>query len=100
MSDENYTPSNTPAPKAPYETLKDGNLTVNLWKENGQHGAFLKSGGVNRTYTDQEGNVKHTRSLAGSENLRGANLLTQAHNRITAFKQQMSKRGPSPERER
>ena len=81
----------------PIETLRDGALKISIFRNRGEQGdsyAVLPS----RIYTDKEtGEVRETTSLAGSEPLRMAHLLTKSHERIAEFRNEM-KQARSTER--
>lgn len=90
----------TQAANRPYETLREGNLSVGLFEKQGKNGPFLQSSGVQKVYTDDQGLVRNTTSLSGSENLRGGHLLIKAHERCNAFKEQMRNQRQAQDRPR
>lgn len=65
----------------PIEIFRDGSLKASLWGNRNEHGVRYSVDLV-RSYTDAEGKWHDTRSLSGSELLRGARLLEQAYDRI------------------
>lgn len=84
----------------PLEVLRDGALRVAIFRNPGEHGdTYAMAPG--RIYTDKEtGEVREATSLAGSEPLRMAHLLTKGHERVNHFKQEAKRqtRPPAPDR--
>ena len=86
----------------PYDKVMDSDLSIALWKREGRHGPYLSSSGVEKTYEDDQGKLRITRSLSGvGEHLRAGKLHERASDRIVAFKDQMrADRAQSKDRER
>lgn len=70
-----------PSNNQPTETLRDGSLKASIWGNPGDNGVRYSVELV-RSYTDAEGKWHDSRSLSGSELLRGARLLEQAYDRV------------------
>lgn len=71
----------TPSNNRPIATLRDGGLKASIWA-NGHENWVRYSVDLFRSYTDEQGAWRDTRSLSGSELLRGARLLEQAYDRV------------------
>lgn len=83
----------------PVETLRDGALKLSIFRNTTERGESY-SMVPGRIYTDKEtGQVHEASSLAGSEPLRMAHLLTKGHDRVAAFRE-LAKRDKSPDRRR
>lgn len=68
----------------PVIEIRDGAIKVTVWPNDSEKGTFYSVELV-RSYKDGE-NWKESRSLSGGDVLRGANLLTLAHNEILHLK--------------
>ena len=87
----------------PFDKVSEGDLSIPLWKQEGQHGPYLTSSGVEKTYQDRETReFKTTRSLRGpGEHYRAARLQERAGDRIAQFREAMkAERKQDQERER
>lgn len=88
----------------PLQTLRDGAVSVKLWRqESDEHGAFV-SATIGRTYRDQAtGEYRESRSLSGTDMLKAQALLGEAHREAVKWRQYFREtereRGP-PEPER
>lgn len=88
----------------PVETLRDGALKLSIFRNRGEKGdSYAMVPG--RVYTDKEtGQTREASSLAGSEPLRMAHLLTKGHDRVAQFKEEMrqarSMERPAPSRDK
>src|SRR5262245_60257609 len=82
----------------PVETLRDGALKVAIFRNRGEkEDTYAMEPG--RLYTDKVGQTREAKSLAGSEALRMAHLLTKGHDRVTEIREQ-DKREKSSSRTR
>lgn len=83
----------------PVEILRDGALKLSIFRNSGEKGdSYAMVPG--RVYTDKEtGQAREASSLAGSEPLRMAHLLTKGHDRVADFREQ-AKRDKSQDRSR
>lgn len=66
----------------PTETIRDGSMKVDIWRNKTETGTLYNTNGVLRSYTDKDGKWHDTRSLTNSENLRASRLLALADIRI------------------
>lgn len=83
----------------PMETLRDGALKLSIFRNTSERGESY-SMVPGRIYTDKEtGQIREASSLAGSEPLRMAHLLTKGHDRVSDFREQ-AKREKSSGRDR
>jgi hypothetical protein len=65
----------------PIATLRDGSLKASVWGNPGESGVRYNVDLV-RSYTDEQGAWRDTRSLSGGELLRAARLLERAYERV------------------
>ena len=92
----NQNNENTPAPKRPEATLRDGSIKASIWRNEAEGGPF-RSTTFARTYEDKDGNTRDAHSFSGTDLLKVSELSRQAYNksrildreeRREAFKQQ------------
>jgi len=74
----NQNNENTPAPKRPEATLRDGSIKASIWRNEAESGAF-RSTTFARSYEDKDGNPRDTHSFAGTDLLKVAELARQAY---------------------
>lgn len=65
----------------PIETLRDGSLKASIWGNRNDSGVRY-SVDLTRSYTDEAGVWRDSRSLSNGELLRGARLLERAYDRV------------------
>lgn len=65
----------------PTETLRDDSLKASIWS-NPSDNSVRYNVELVRSYTDAQGKWHDSRSLSGSELLRGARLLERAYDRV------------------
>lgn len=72
------------ANNAPVQNLKDGRLQAAIWANQGAESRTFHSVTLTRSYKEdgEDGDWKETSQLSGADILRGANLLTEAYNKI------------------
>ena len=70
---------------APIKTLRDGNISASIWKNDGEKGAWY-SVEFQRTYTDQSGEVKNATSFSGDQLLRLARLSGKAYDAVAELR--------------
>lgn len=63
----------------PLDTLRDGAMAAKLWKAVDKEGRAFVSVTLGRTYTDEAGAYKESRSFSGPDILKGHALLLRAH---------------------
>lgn len=85
----------------PVQTLRDGPVVAKLWQHEGKNGPFI-SVTLGRTYQDeQSGEYRESRSLSGSDVLKGHALLLESHREIGKwreyFKEQKRSQDPQAE---
>jgi len=78
--------------RQPVETIRDGAIKMSIWRNEGQDGPFFSTS-VNRTYRDDEGQLRDTNSFTGADLLKVSELARQAYARTNdlrreEFKQQ------------
>ena len=106
MSDQNTMPPTggnnqtvTTQSNKPIETLRDGALKLAIFKNERENGpSFAMEAG--RLYTDNQGQIRESKSLSGSEPIRMAHLLTKGYDRIGEFKKQLKAQSQNQEVER
>lgn len=64
----------------PEETIRDGNLKATIWRREGNDHDYFTTDFA-KTYEDQNGQLKDTRSFYGTELLRVSELARNAHHR-------------------
>ncbi|MEM1379505.1 MAG: hypothetical protein AAGH41_02665 [Pseudomonadota bacterium] len=90
------------ATNKPIETIRDGNLKVVFWENQGENGPFVNSV-VSKVYKDAEGNYRETHSMSGTDHLRAAELHKIAYHKDRELQReyyQSNERDGEPERER
>lgn len=74
-------------PQPPVQTLRDGPVVAKLWRHDSKNGPFI-SVTLGRTYQDeQSGEYRESRSLSGSDVLKGHALLLESHREIGKWKE-------------
>lgn len=58
----------------PFQTLRDGNISASIWRNEGQNGDFF-SVKFERVYTDENGKARNSSSYSGTD-VNGQNFLT------------------------
>jgi len=87
-----------PSGNRPVDTLRDGALKLAIFKNERENGvSFAMEPG--RLYTDQQGQIRESKSLSGSEPLRMSKLLDKGYDRIGEFKAEL-KQTQKTERDR
>ena len=82
---------------APIQTLRDGAVVVKLWQQDGPKGPFVTAT-LGRTYKDNEtGEYGESRSLSGSDVLKGHALLLDAHREMGRWREYFNEVAPQPE---
>ena len=74
--------------KNPVDTLRDGSLKVAIFRNRAENGDYF-SLSPGRIYTDENGEVRETKTLSGAEPLRMARLLNRGYARVAEFRAQM-----------
>ena len=88
-----------PAPQRPADTLRDGAVKATIWERQGERGAFNATD-LSRTYKDQEGNLRDSRSFSGSDLLRVSELAKGAYHRTNELhREKMQARETDQDRE-
>ena len=83
----------------PVDTIRDGNLKANIWRNEGEKGAYY-SITFSRTYTDSQGNPKDTQSFSKSNLLTLGELARACYGRTSELQREdfQSKQATEPER--
>lgn len=85
-------------PNKPIDTLRDGALKVSIFRNRRDKGdIYTFSPG--RVYTDQDGGVRESKTLSGSEALRMARLLDKSYERTAAFRETMKAKARGRDRD-
>lgn len=83
----------------PIDVLRDGALKSAIFKnEREDRTSFAIETG--RIYTDENGNVRESKSFNAHEALRMSRLIERSYDRIGEFKAQMKDQAKSPDRKR
>lgn len=83
MTDQTQTPTTN---NGPIQTLRDGAITVKLWRQESRNGPFVTAT-LGRTYQDkQTQEFKESRSLSGSDVLKAQALLGEANREMIAWR--------------
>lgn len=85
MSDEQQ---DKPKTNKPLETFRDRALSVSVFRNEGEKGDFF-SVVPRKIYTTDQGEIRESKSLTGSEPLRQANLLGEAYSHVEQLKAEM-----------
>lgn len=73
--------------QAPIQTLRDGAVVVKLWQQDGKDGPFVTAT-LGRTFQDKAtGEYGESRSLGGSDVLKGHALLLDAHREMGKWRE-------------
>ena len=70
----------------PVDRIRDGSLKATIWENEGPKGTFY-SVEFSRTYQDEHGQYKDSRSFSGAELLRISRLAVKAYDRVSALRQ-------------
>lgn len=71
----------------PEDTIRDGSLKATIWRRNGQNGDYFTTDFA-KTYEDEEGKLKDSRSFGDQELLRISELARKAHDRNTELRRE------------
>lgn len=89
--------------KGPEDTIRDGNLKVSIWRNEGEKGPF-QTASFARTYTNKDGDLRDSGSFQSQDLLRVAELARQAHNRARELRREdfnkQREPKPAPEKQR
>jgi len=80
-------PTHQPTPQRPADTLRDGAVKATIWERQGDRGQFYATD-LSRTYKDQEGNLRDSRSFSGSDLLRVSELAKGAYHRTNELRRE------------
>jgi multidrug resistance efflux pump len=78
-----------PEPNRPADTLRDGSLKATIWKRQGESGDFYATD-LARTYKDQEGNLRDSRSFGTNDLLRVSELAKTAYHRSNELRREQA----------
>lgn len=87
----------------PVETIRDKELKIAIWKNEGKNGTFYRTSAPTKSYKEGE-DFKETTGMDGHDQLRLAWLHTEAHRKIVELEvaDRMARKadgGPSNERQ-
>lgn len=77
--------SETEAPERPADTIRDGSLKASIWRNEGDKGPYYATEFA-RTYTDNEGNLRDSRSFIGGDLLKLSELARKAYDRTAELR--------------
>jgi len=87
------------SPNRPADTLRDGTVKATIWKRQGESGDFYATE-LARTYRDQDGNFRDSRSFSGTDLLRVSELAKGAYHRTNELRrEQAQQQDIDPKRE-
>lgn len=88
MDRENHTlPRESQAPERPTDTLRDGSLKASIWRNEGDKGPYYATEFA-RTYKDDEGNLRDSRSFIGGDLLKLSELARKAYERTAELRRE------------
>lgn len=70
----------------PVDEIRDGLLTIAIWKNETEHGYRYSAGSIVRSYKDDQDQWKETGYLSNGDILKASRLLDTAYGRILELK--------------
>lgn len=84
--------------KTPVETLRESNLSANIWENQSDRGAYYKTT-FSRSFQDQQGQWQQTASFGERDLLPLSNLAGRTHDAVRQLKEQQREATRETERQ-